>query len=148
MHSRTKGKSGSKRPLATKKPEWLQYKAKEIEMMIVKLGKQGNDSAMIGTILRDSYGIPSVRMATGKKISAILQEKKLSKDLPEDLISLIRKSIQLSKHLEENRQDKTARRGLQLTTSKINRLVDYYKKSGAIDADWKFKQQDASFYVD
>jgi small subunit ribosomal protein S15 len=148
MHSRAKGKSGSRKPLSKDSPEWVSYKANEVEMLVAKLAKQGLSAAEIGLSLRDSYGIPSIKALTGKTISKILEEKKLAKELPEDLIALMRKSIQLTKHLEENSQDRSAKRGLQLTTSKINRLVTYYKKTGVVDKGWQFRQEQASYYTE
>lgn len=148
MHSGAKGKSGSKRPLTPTPTPWVSYKPKEIEMLIIKLSKQGLSAALIGATLRDTYGIPSVKQATQKSIQSILTEKKLSKKLPEDLIALIRRFVSLSKHIGDNNQDKTAKRGLTLTVSKINRLVTYYKNAGTISKDWKFDRKQASFYLE
>ena len=105
-------------------------------------------SAEIGVILRDTYGIPSVKALTKKSITGIMAEKKLAKSLPEDLMNLIRKAVELDKHFQENRQDKTALRGIQLTRSKIMRLVKYYKAQGVLDEDWKFNMAHASFYIE
>ena len=57
--------------------------------------------------------------------------------------NLIKRHIDLSKHLESNRQDKVAKRGLQLTESKINKLMKYYKKIGKLSKDWKFDREKA-----
>ncbi|MCK5107591.1 MAG: 30S ribosomal protein S15, partial [Nanoarchaeota archaeon] len=61
-------------------------------------------------------------------------------ELPEDLLSLVKKSVALSKHLEENNPDKTAKRGLRLTQSKIGRLVKYYKRTGRLPESWKYDE--------
>ncbi len=61
VYSRRKGKSGSKKPME-KKAEWVTYKPAEIEDIIVKLAKSGMGSARIGLVLRDQYGIPSVKI--------------------------------------------------------------------------------------
>ena len=45
-------------------------KEKEVEKLIVKYSKAGKTSSEIGMILRDNYGIHSVRSLTGKKINA------------------------------------------------------------------------------
>jgi small subunit ribosomal protein S15 len=148
MHSRKRGKSGSHNPITKVVPSWVTYKPKEVEMLVGKLAKKGLTASTIGIELRDSYGIPSVSIITSKTITTILKEKKLTKELPEDLLALMGKFVEVTKHIEENRQDKTAKRGLQLTTSKINRLVKYYKKTGAIDKTWKFNTKQASFYID
>lgn len=138
MHSRKRGKSGSKKPLRKSAPTWLRYKPAEVEMIVSKLTKEGKSPSQIGTILRDIYGIPSIRAAIGKKITLVLKEKKLLHDIPEDLTSLMRKYVLVKKHLDENKKDQTARRGLLLTNSKIKRLSDYYKGTGRLPAEWKF----------
>ncbi len=147
MYSRKKGKSGSKKPVEKTKPTWLRYKPAEIELLIVKLAKEGKKASHIGVHLRDVYGIPYVRSLINKRISQVLEEKKLSKTLPDDLDNLIKKFILVKKHLDENRHDMSAKRGMQLTESKIKRLVKYYKKSGKLDADWKFDPSSMSIYV-
>lgn len=138
MHSRKKGKAGSKKPLTKKKPSWERYKEKEIELLIAKLAKEGKTTSQIGMHLRDTYGIPQVKTLSGKSITAILKEKKLTPQLPEDLMSLIKKNIIEKKHIETNKHDQTAKRGLNLTESKIKRLVKYYKRSGRLEESWQY----------
>ncbi|RME53102.1 hypothetical protein D6783_02900, partial [Candidatus Woesearchaeota archaeon] len=103
MHSRAKGKSGSTKPAKPTKPVWLKYKAKEVELLIVKYAKEGLSASQIGTTLRDKYGIPSVKLVTGKSIGAILQEKNFAPEIPEDLLALMKRSVQIRKHLEQNK---------------------------------------------
>ena len=148
MHSRKKGQSGSKKPLKTVKPTWIRYKPAEIEMLIAKLAKEGNTSSEIGIILRDVYGVPDVQLIVGRSITKILAEKKLLKEFPEDLIALMKRSIYIRKHIETNKQDMTAKRGLQLTDSKINRLIKYYKKAGKIPVEWKFDPSKLKMYTE
>ncbi|MBD3259293.1 30S ribosomal protein S15 [Candidatus Woesearchaeota archaeon] len=147
MYSRKKGKAGSKKPLE-KKPTWVRHKPKEVEMLVVKLAKQGKPASQIGLELRDSYGIPEVKAIVKKKISKILEEKKLQKKLPEDLSALIKRSIAIRKHMQSNKHDKTAKRGLQLTDSKINRLAKYYKKTKKLPADWKYDPARAELLIE
>lgn len=137
MYSKKQGKSGSKKPMPVKQ-SWVRYKAKEIELLIAKIAKDGKSASQIGIILRDRYGIPSVRTLTSKSIGAILREKKAAPSIPEDLMALIRKNIMIRKHLDDNKQDKTAKRGLELTESKIRRLIKYYKSNKMLSADWKY----------
>lgn len=148
MHSRKKGKSQSHPPLEPQKPTWVRYKGNEIELLIGKLSKEGNSASGVGTILRDSYGIPSVRLLTGKTIAKILVDKKLAPELPEDLLSLIRRALLIRKHMESNKQDMTAKRGLQRTESKIKRLVKYYKESKKLALDWKYDPVAAKIYAE
>ncbi len=148
MHSRKKGKAGSKKPIKKTLPTWVRYNKKEIELLILKLAKEGKTQSQIGVILRDTYGIPDIRFITKKRITVLLKEKNLIAEIPEDITALIRKSVKIMKHLQANKQDKTAKRGLQLTESKINRLIKYYKKSGRLKSEWKYNPKKASMFVE
>jgi small subunit ribosomal protein S15 len=147
MHSRKKGKSSSHRPIKKEKASWISYEPKEIEMLILKYAKEGKSSAQIGLYLRDEYGIPDVKQMLGKSITQILKEKKVQKELPDDLLSLIKKAVLIINHLEENHTDKTAKRGLQLTEAKIKRLAKYYKAKGTIDSKWKYDPKKVKLLV-
>lgn len=146
MHSRKRGKHGSKKPAKKTSPSWIRYKAKEVELLVTKLAKEGKSTSQIGTLLRDVYGIPSVFALCGKSVSAILREKKALQEIPEDLTALVKRFAAIRKHLESNRHDETAARGLHLTESKIGRLVKYYKRSGRIPEVWKFDAERAGFF--
>ncbi len=147
MHSRARGKSGSKKPIK-KIPSWAPYKEKEVEKLIIKLAKSGKSMSEIGAILRDTYGINSVKALTGKSVSKVMIENSLLKKIPEDIQSLIRKMIAIKAHMEKNRQDRTALRGLQLTDSKIRRLVKYYKATKRLPEDWKLDQDRLKMYLE
>jgi len=138
MHSRKRGKAGSHRPSKPTPPLWVRYKPKEIELLIVRLAKEGKSPSQIGIILRDTYGIPSESIITKKPIAEILKEKNLLAEIPEDLFALIKKSAIINKHMENNPKDQTAKHGLLLTESKIRRLTKYYKKAGKLASDWKY----------
>ena len=148
MHSRKRGKHGSKKPARKTAPSWIRYKAKEVELLIAKLAKEGKTTAQIGILLRDTYGIPNVLALCGKSVSAILKEKKLLQEIPEDLTALFKKYAAIRKHIEANRHDETAARGLHLTESKIGRLTKYYKRTGRVSEDWKFDTERAGFFAE
>lgn len=148
MYARKKGKAGSTKPLQPKKPFWLNKKPKEIELIIAKLAKEGNTASKIGIILRDSYGVPDAKVMLGKSITEVLRSKKLEKDIPEDLMALIKKTIKIRAHKEDNKQDMVSKRGLQLTDAKIRRLVKYYKGTGKLAEDWKFDPEKAKMFLD
>ena len=148
MHSRKKGKSSSTKPLNKKPPSWVRYKHDEVEIIISKLAKEGKTPSQIGMHLRDVYGIPDVRLITKKTITDILNDKGLQSNIPEDLMALIRKSVMIRKHMEENRQDKTAKRGLQLTESKIGRLSKYYKRTKKLEQTWKYDPDRVGLYIE
>lgn len=147
MHSRRRGKSGSSKPLKKTKLVWIRYKKEEVEKLVIKLANQDKTNSEIGIILRDSYGVPSVKDLTNNKISKILEKNNLKKEIPEDLRALINREVNLVKHIERNKQDKTAKRGLQLTTSKINRLSGYYKRNGVLSKDWSYDLKQAKVLV-
>jgi small subunit ribosomal protein S15 len=52
------------------------------------------------------------------------------------------------KHRETHKKDQTAKRGLQLTESKIGRLVKYYKKTGQLSEDWTYDKTKAKTFID
>ena len=147
MHSRSRGKSGSKKPLRKVMPVWLRYSQKEAELIIAKLAKEGKNAAEIGIILRDTYGIPDVRLLFKKKLSYILQEKGMAPEVPDNLSALIRKSVKIRKHMGKSVKDETSKRGLLLTESKIKRLTKYYKRTGKLAADWKYDPERAGFFM-
>ena len=147
MHTRRKGKSSSKHPMVSENPEWVPLTATEIEDLIVTLAKDGNVSAKIGLILRDQYGVPDVKLATGKTITAIMEEKGVSPSLPEDLSNLMRRAIDLNVHLRDNPGDVSNKRGLNLIEAKIRRLERYYKMNGVLPEDWKYSLSNAELML-
>lgn len=147
MYSGSKGKSGSKRPIK-KVPSWTAYKGKDVEKLVIKYAKLGKGSSEIGMVLRDVYGINSVKVLTGKTVTEIIKENELERKLPEDLMSLIKRMINLGRHLEKNHLDETAYRGLKLTTSKANRLIKYYKSTGRLPLEWKLDTARLKMYLE
>ena len=147
MYSRKKGKSGSSVIDKKENREWVKYNAEESTKLVLKFAKTGKRSSEIGMILRDQYGIPSIKELTGKTIGTLLKENKASPNLPEDLTNLIKRHIQIQKHLEKNHKDMTGKRGLQLTESKIRRLMKYYKSKKVLPQDWKYNKEKARLII-
>lgn len=141
------GKAGSKKPASDKLTPWLSHSKEEIEQLVLKVAKTGKHPSQVGMILRDSYGIPDVAKATGKKIVKILSDHKLTIEIPEDLLYLLKKQIYLQNHIEKNKKDMPSRRGLMITKSKINRLVGYYKKSGKLPQNWTYSEEQVKLIV-
>jgi small subunit ribosomal protein S15 len=77
MYARRRGQSGSVRPYRKEAPEWSMTDVAAIEKIIVDLRKEGVSSAKIGLTLRDRYGVPDVKLVTGKRIGEIIKEKGL-----------------------------------------------------------------------
>lgn len=138
MHSRKCGKSGSTRPARLEKPTWVELSPEEVENEVVKLARRGQSKSMIGTIMRDSRGVPLVKLVTGKKVTQILEENEIKTPLPEELANLVRKALSIRKHLETNHKDLEAKKGLNRNESKIYRLIKYYKKKNVLAPDFKY----------
>ncbi|WP_251331088.1 30S ribosomal protein S15 [Haloplanus pelagicus] len=141
MHTRRRGSSGSDKPVADEPPEWSDVDESEIEARVVELAEQGHDPSVIGMKLRDEgvkgTPIPDVKLATGQKITEILEAHDAAPDLPEDLRNLMERAIGLREHMAENPQDHQNKRALQNTESKIRRLVDYYR-GDELDAEFTY----------
>jgi len=148
MHSRKKGKSGSSKPIGQSKPVWIRYKAKEVEVLVSKMAKDKKTAAQIGVELRDTYGIPSVKLTAGKSVSQILAARKQSPDIPDDMMALIKKALLIRKHNANYRKDNTAKRGLTLTESKIRRLVKYYQRTGRLAKTWAYDPEKMKLLVE
>ena len=146
MHTRRKGQAGSKRPSTLRVPEWIdeEKNAEWVENKVVELAKAGNTPSMIGMVLRDQYGVPLVRVITGKRILDILRANELERRVPEDLRNIIAKALTVRKHLEENKRDFVSKRALQLIESKIHRLSRYYKRKRVLATDWKYSPDQAA----
>jgi small subunit ribosomal protein S15 len=133
--------------MVTENPSWVTVSASEAEDLIVKMAKDGYTSARIGLVLRDQYGIPDVKLLTGKCVTEIMKEKGVASALPEDLSSLMRRAIALNVHVKMNKGDHANRRGLQLIESKIRRLEHYYKDNGVLPMDWKYSLKTAEIML-
>lgn len=144
LYSHKRGRSGSTRPLSKKPPSWCKYDAEEVEALVTKLAREGNNPSMIGTILRDRHGIPLAKPIVGKTIQEILKVSEAAPKIPEDLETLMRKAERARRHLEKNKADSIAKRSLALIESKIYRLSRYYKKEGVLPPKWEYKLVAAS----
>ena len=101
MHAPGRGKSRSSIPYNRSKPSWSKATAESITTEILKFAKKGMTPSQIGGKLRDSYGVGQVQAITGNKILRILRIKGYAPDIPEDLYHLIKKAVNIRKHLEK-----------------------------------------------
>ena len=143
MHARRKGQSGSTHPMREKHPEWSSLNPREVESRVIELAKAGKTTSEIGLILRDQYAVPDVKLATGKKISKILENNNIKPEIPEDMRDLIGIALSLRKHLETNKKDLHNKRSLHLTESKIRRLAKYYHAENRLPKGWKYSPTQA-----
>ena len=139
LHTHNPGKSHSTRPIDLKKPTWITQSPAEIEEMIVKYSKDGMTTSQIGIKLRDQHAIPLVKPIINKTISQVLEENKLTPEIPEDLNNIVLKAVNLQKHLRENKSDSRNVRSLELIEAKVHRLSSHYKKVGILPKKWKYK---------
>jgi small subunit ribosomal protein S15 len=148
MHASRRGRSGSKRPLTDKVPEWVQQSPDEVKDMVAKMAGEGVSMAKIGLILRDQHAIPNVRLVTGMSMKEICAEKGVKFELPEDLSDLMRRAVKLSGHIKTNKKDNHNIRGMHLIESKIRRLVKYYKREGVLPEGWNYSLSTAALQVE
>src|SRR4030042_2459026 len=128
---------GSKKPPYRITPKWLGYTKDDVEKLVVQLSKERRSSAQIGMILRDQYGIPDVKTLTKKSVSEIIKKHGVGGDIPEDMMSLLKKAVELRAHLGRNKADKASKYGLEKLESKIRRFGKYYSRSGKLPKGWK-----------
>jgi small subunit ribosomal protein S15 len=138
----------SSKPVRESAPAWVPMLPREVEAKVVELGRDGRQPAVIGLILRDSYGIPSVQEVTGKKVVQILKEAGITGKLPQDLQNLIRRAIHLQEHLAGNTNDLHNLRGLELMESRIRGLAKYYKGRGELPETWDYTREGARLLVE
>ena len=143
-------------PLLKQKP-WLivlvgaprveMKKTKERHERSVKMAKRGSSPSQIGVILRDQYGIPQVKGVTGSKILRLLKVAGAAPDLPEDLYHLIKKAVNVRKHIEKYRADKDGKFRLILIESRIHRLARYYRTAKALAPTWRYQSKKADTLI-
>lgn len=147
LHSKRKGKAGTKRPKSLDVPEWTSLKKAEMEEIILKMAREGVPPAKIGLALRDQYGVANVRAQLGMTLRAFLVKEKAAGEYPEDLINLIKKAVRMAGHIKSEKKDVHNIVKLGHVESKIHRLVKYYSSKGMLPAGWKYDREKASLLV-
>jgi small subunit ribosomal protein S15 len=151
MHTRRRGSSGSDKPATDEPPEWSDVDEDAIEERVVELAEQGHDPSQIGMKLRDEgvqgTPVPDVKLATGKKLTEILDEHDASPEIPEDMYNLLERAVRLREHMEEHPGDAQNKRALQNTESKIRRLANYYR-GDQLDEEFQYTYENAREIVE
>ena len=147
LHSKGKGISSSSIPYKRTPPSWCKVTEQECVEWITKMARRGITPSQIGVLLRDQHGVGLSKPITGNKIVRILRAHGLAPELPEDLYFLVKKAVNIRKHLERNRQDKDAKFRLILVESRIHRLARYYRREGALPPTWKYESATAAQLV-
>ncbi|GAA5869422.1 hypothetical protein JCM8547_008670 [Rhodosporidiobolus lusitaniae] len=77
----------------------------------------------------------------------ILKTNGLAPQIPKDLYHLIKKAVQVRKHLERNRHDKDSKFRMILIESRIHRLARYYKTKSQLPPTFKYEANTASILI-
>ena len=147
MHSKGKGISRRCLPYRKKPPSWVQISSSDLSEQIVKMAKRGSSPSQIGVVLRDQYGVPQVKSVTGQKILRILKVAGVAPSLPEDLYHLIKKAVNVRKHIEKYRADRDGKFRLILIESRIHRLARYYRQAKALPPTWRYQSKKADTLI-
>ena len=147
LHSKSHGKSGKLHQKDKIPPKWLNISKDEIVQLIVKFSREGMPPSQIGIKLRDEYGVPSVNAVLNKKIVAVLKENGVAPKLPEDLLNLIKRAVNMRNHLKKNTRDTHNNVKLSHVESKIYRLSKYYRNKGILPKNWKYVAEEAALLV-
>jgi small subunit ribosomal protein S13e len=147
MYSKGKGIARRCLPYRKAAPSWVGISSNDVVDSITKLAKKGNSPSAIGVTLRDTQGLPQVKSITGSKILRILKKVGLAPQIPEDLYHLIKKAVNIRKHLEKSRRDKDAKFRLILVESRIHRLARYYRNVKSLPATWRYQSKKADTLI-
>lgn len=147
LHSKKKGKAGTKRPKSAAAPEWVGMKKSELEEIILKMAREGVPPAKIGLAMRDQYAVPNLRAVLGMSLKAFLVKEKAAGEYPEDLVALIKKALHMASHVRSTRNDIHNSVKLSHVESKIQRLVKYYSSKGMLPAGWKYDREKAALLM-
>ncbi|HEV8289932.1 MAG TPA: 30S ribosomal protein S15 [Candidatus Norongarragalinales archaeon] len=147
MHSKKHGRASSHKPTRKIAPNWIKTSKEEVYKLVEKLAREGSAEAKIGLVLRDQYGIPSVKLITKKTVSEILKEKGIAPQYPSDLLDLIRRAARMRKHLGTHKQDDSNISKLKHVESKVFRLSSYYKREGKLPSTWRYSPEAAALLV-
>jgi len=147
MHAPGKGIARSSLPYRRTPPSWCKIEPEKVKEEICKCARKGMTPSQIGVVLRDSLGVAQVNAITGAKILRMLRTAGLAPELPEDLYFLIKKAVNIRRHLEKNRKDIDSKFRLILVESRIHRLARYYKSKKTLPAVWKYEASTASALV-
>ena len=137
MHSRGKGRSCSMRPYSSTAPTFMKGTIAEIKNHIIAMAKKNHQPAQIGAVVRDEYGVGNVKDILGCSLLEFLRENNCAPAIPTEIENLIERVNTIRKHLSQYKKDNSAKYRLILTTSKLHRLMRYYKQKNVIPSNWK-----------
>jgi small subunit ribosomal protein S13e len=146
IQSKGKGKgiSSAVTPFKRRTARWVAHTPRSITDLIVTMAKKGLSPSQIGVAIRDREAVPSIKLLTGQKIVRLLKKNGTcsnnpgcAPEIPEDIYCLIKKAVNIRRHLEKCRKDKDAKYRLILIESRIHRLARYYRRTQRLPNKWK-----------
>jgi small subunit ribosomal protein S15 len=148
MHTKRKGKSKSRKPVIAEGTRVeMPLSKEEVERLIEGYTKQGMPPAVVGERLKREHGILYPRHALGMRMNRFLKARGMNTQMPEDLLNLMSKAVNLNKHISANRQDKSNMLNLRRTESKIWRLTKYYIRTGVLPEGWRYDVKQAELII-
>ena len=144
IYSKGRGISRAQTPYNATRPEWLALSDKQIESKVCELARKGMTESQIGAFLRDEMGVPGVKTVLHNKITGLLERNDLKPEIPDGLLSLIKKNKTMRNHLAKNNKDKVTRFNLIRNESKIYRLIRHLKKTKRILETFRFTKTTAN----
>lgn len=147
LHSKKKGKAGTKRPKDNVAPTWSTLKPAELKETILKMAREGVPPAKIGIILRDHHAVANLRVHLGMSLKAFLKKENALGEYPEDVLNLIKKAVRMANHIKATKNDVGNSVKLGHVESKIHRLAKYYSSKGMLPAGWRYTREKAALLV-
>ncbi len=146
MHTKKHGKSKSRKP-EENLAKSSEKSREEIEELIKGYMKKGTGPTLIGQQLKDKDGVLYIKHTLGKRLTVVMKEHGFAPEFPQDMLDLMKKAVNLRRHIEKNKQDVHNKTSLIRVESKIWRLTRYYKRKGILPQDWKYDPTQAALIV-
>lgn len=148
LHARKRGKAKSRKPpLEAIRIDASEEKKKEVEALIRDYARKGLSPAQIGQVLKDKHGIGYIKPILGMGLLKFLEQEKLVKQYPPDLLDLMKKAVRMRNHLASNHSDVHNRVKLAHVESKIWRLTKYYRRIGKLPKNWHYDPNEAALII-
>ncbi len=149
MHTKKNGNSKSRKPIleAGAKIEGAEKNKDEIIKLAVEYAKKGMPPALIGETLKKEHKVPYIKHIVGKRLETVLKENGIEESMPYDMLQLMKKAVNLRKHLDKNKQDVNNRIRLGRIEAKIWRLTKYYIREGVLPDKWRYNPKEAELLV-
>ncbi|MDE1874356.1 MAG: 30S ribosomal protein S15 [Candidatus Micrarchaeota archaeon] len=145
LHTRRHGKAKSRKPTDSEAKAGADRQ--NVEDVIVAYAKQGIRPAMIGLKLKQEHEVGYLKPVLGKRLTVLLKEKGFRSEIPSDMLDLMRKAVNMRRHITANHNDVHNKTRLQRVESKIWRLGKYYRSAGRLPADWKYDPEQAALII-